>query len=439
MKSKILTIAALMLGVMVMAQEGPKISSAKIAFDRGDLTEAKKYIDEAETIIKGKAESEVKESRMQKYFMYRGMIYMSLAEEGGETAASYVDEAKDAYLGVIEYEKRIGEDDETEDAVQYLKGIAGSINQSANQYLNSNNELAAYNTMREAYNLYTHPAINIVDTATLYNMALLAHQMSNSDSSMIAYRDTAIKHFRKIVEMGYAGINWTAVHEGVRKAFPSKRMLDQYIASGQASDPQQSKDLRPDNWTQLVYLLYKKGDSTLLAPVLAEAREKYPYNSRIMEIELQVYLDRNDFEGALKNMEELLKNEPNNTLYLYNLGFIYHEKKGDLEKGMAYYNRAVEADSTNADAWYQIGVVHYNEAKDLTQERSNLPRNATSRYKAMGEEVDALLDKALVAFEKAFEARPDDRGIVQSLRDVHYLVGNKERALELTNILNSLP
>ena len=78
---KIAFLGILFLSFSSIAQ-APSVSSAKIAFDRGDLVEAKKYIDEASAKISGLSEQELNEGRipklLPKFYLYRGNIYMAL-------------------------------------------------------------------------------------------------------------------------------------------------------------------------------------------------------------------------------------------------------------------------------------------------------------------------------------------------------------------------
>ena len=67
------------------------------------------------------------------------------------------------------------------------------------------------------------------------------------------------------------------------------------------------------------------------------ARAAFPNNDNLLKMELQSFLDKEDYDGALANLEEALVSDPKNALYLYNAGFIYHQKKKDLIKGREYY------------------------------------------------------------------------------------------------------
>ncbi len=90
--------------------QAPSVSSAKIAFDRGDLVEAKKYIDEASAKIFGLSEQELNEGRipklLPKFYLYRGNIYMALYTSPENTKNEYLDVVKESYNKCIEVEKR---------------------------------------------------------------------------------------------------------------------------------------------------------------------------------------------------------------------------------------------------------------------------------------------------------------------------------------------
>ncbi|MEY2998668.1 MAG: hypothetical protein RLZZ02_477, partial [Bacteroidota bacterium] len=80
-----------------MFAQAPSVSSAKIAMDRGDLAEAKRYIDEAAGIINDQPVETRNVKLMPKYYAYRGQVYYKLFKDETLSAPEYLDEAAQSF------------------------------------------------------------------------------------------------------------------------------------------------------------------------------------------------------------------------------------------------------------------------------------------------------------------------------------------------------
>ena len=155
-------------------------------------------------------------------------------------------------------------------------------------------------------------------------------------------------------------------------------------------------------------------------------------------MELQTFLDKEDFDGALANLEEALVSDPENALYLYNAGFIYHQKKKDAAKGREYYVAAMEADANYLDAVYMLGLMHIDESNVVVEKMNALPRNAKKEYDKLNGEKDAELAKALVFFEKAYAINAKDEATLQALREVYYKLGKYDDAKRIMEEMGNI-
>ena len=94
--------------LLAQAQDGPTISSAKIALNAGDLAEAKKYIDEAKKGIEAIAPEARNPKLMPKYFLYRGDVYYALFNDPSSKNLETLNEAVAAYSDLLDYETKLG-------------------------------------------------------------------------------------------------------------------------------------------------------------------------------------------------------------------------------------------------------------------------------------------------------------------------------------------
>jgi len=93
-------------------------------------------------------------------------------------------------------------------------------------------------------------------------------------------------------------------------------------------------------------------------------------------------LDKNDFEGALRDFNSSINIYPNNPVYYYNRGITYSNLK-DSEKAIADFSAAIKLDSKNALYFNQRGIAYYNTqnwekaAADFTEASRLDPSNDT--------------------------------------------------------------
>ena len=90
--------------LFVQAQDGPKISSAKIALNAGDLVEAKRYIDEAKASVDALPPEARNPKLMPKYLLYRGDVYYALFNDPSSKNIDILNEATAAYADLLAYE-----------------------------------------------------------------------------------------------------------------------------------------------------------------------------------------------------------------------------------------------------------------------------------------------------------------------------------------------
>ncbi len=101
-----------------------------------------------------------------------------------------------------------------------------------------------------------------------------------------------------------------------------------------------------------------------------KARSKFPDNYNLLLDEVNYYLkigDDNKVEEIINVM--LVKDNKNKTLYNV-LGGIY-DKKGDFDKMLEYYKKALEIDPNYSDVLYNLGVIYYNRSLEFQKGANN--------------------------------------------------------------------
>ena len=421
---------ALVLSISVFAQ-APSVSSAKIAMDRGDLTEAKKYIDEATSIINEQPAAEQNPKLMPKYYAYRGQIYYKLYKDEALTQPSYLDEAAKSFSDCIAYETASKKQRYSKEANEMLPYIGQDyIALAEDLNFNKQDKAGSVKAYESAFEL--RKGLGTLDTLTLSYIGFLSQDLKDYEKAENVYME--------LIRLEFKNILWTGilVEDGQRYPFPDKKTLDFYVQTERATEPQRSESTEHEFYTQLLWVYKETENQEAYDALMKAARAKFPNNDQLLKMELQSFLDKEDFDGALANLEEALVADPKNALYLYNAGFIYHQKKKNVKKAREYYEAAMAADETYLDAVYMMGLLHIEASNVVVEKMNDLPRNAKKEYDKLNAEKDAELSKALVFFEKAYGINAKDEATLQALREVYYKLGKYDDAKRIMNELGAL-
>ena len=414
-----------------MFAQAPSVSSAKIAMDRGDLAEAKRYIDEAAGIINDQPVETRNVKLMPKYYAYRGQVYYKLFKDETLSAPEYLDEAAQSFADCIAFETSTGKKRYSKEADELLPYIAADYIAIA-EYNNFNkgNKEYAIKAYESAYKLRQN--LCTLDTLTLSYIGYLSQDIKDYTRAEEVYK--------VLIDMNFKNIIWTGIllEDGQRYPFPDKKTLDFYIQTERAAEPERSESIAHEFYIQLLWVYTETNRTEDYDALMKVARAAFPNNDNLLKMELQSFLDKEDYDGALANLEEALVSDPKNALYLYNAGFIYHQEKKDLIKGREYYVSAMEADAGYLDAVYMLGLMHIDASNVVVEKMNDLPRNAKKEYDKLNAEKDAELANALVFFEKAYGIDPKDEATLQALREVYYKLGKYDDAKRIMEEMGNI-
>jgi tetratricopeptide (TPR) repeat protein len=415
--------------------QAPSVSSAKIALDRGDLTEAKKYIDEAAIKISELSEEELNSGRipklLPKYYLYRGNIYNALYNSPKNTQNTYLDVVKESFEKCVSVEEKNGKKRYSKDAIDQLPNLGSDYVKLAESLnFNEGDKAGSVKAYESAFSIREY--IGTLDTMTLSYIGFLSQD--NKDFSK------ARGIYEKLIELDYKNITWSGVliEDGKRYPFPDKKTLDNYVSSERATDPERSESTQHEIYIQLLWVLMELEDLEAYDELLITARSRFPKNDDLLKMQLQAYLDKEDYDGALSNLEEALVSDPSNALYLYNAGFIYHQKKKDETKGREYYTRAMEADDKYLDAIYMLGLMHIDQSNVVVEKINKLGRSEKTKYNNYTKEKNDELTKALSFFEKAYVINSKDEATLEALKEVYYKLGKYDDAKRIMSELSNL-
>ncbi|CAI8272689.1 MAG: Uncharacterised protein [Owenweeksia sp. TMED14] len=431
---KVVFLTSLVISISCLAQ-APSVSSAKIAFDRGDLVEAKKYIDEAKDKISKLSEDDLLEGRipklLPKYYLYRGNIHMALYSNPELSQNNYLDIVRESYDECVRLEKISGKKRYSKEALNKIPSVGSDFVKLAESLnFNEGDKSAAVKAYESAYSI--REGLGILDTMTLSYIGFLSQDNGDFTKARGIYE--------KLISLNYKNITWSGllIEDGKRYPFPDKKTLDSYITSDRASDPQRSESTQHEIYIQLLWVLRELKDPDSYDVLLLTARSSFPNNDDLLKMQLQAFLDKEDFDGALSNLEEALISDPINALYLYNAGFIYHQKKKDKIKGREFYARAMAADENYLDAIYMLGLMHIDESNEVVEKINKLGRNEKTKYNSFTKEKNDALGSALEYFEKAYAINAKDKATLEALKEVYYKLQKYDDAKRIMTELSEI-
>lgn len=434
--------ASACLGLATQAQNY-RIEDALSEIKNGNYSVAKEAIDEAY--------SNPSTSSSPKMWKVRGDVYYYMAVDTNfshiDANASYT--SLDSYIKCVEAEKTEKRKKYTPDALSAMIYSAGAVYNKAFFFY----EKADFSKSLEYFELL----LTAYDTDTT----------GNTPKKLVPKND---------IVQNCANIALKA--EDKDKA---KKYLQVMI-----NDP---KYLSSNAYIQLSFMYLEGGDTTKALDIIDKGRKKIPDDKTLFNQELSIYTQMGKIKILLEKLTEVLKNEPNNTLYLFYRGAIVNDnaiklmesapqysdsaadarkkaksatKPADKKKYTTLmdeylakreaiyteanklfadaekdYNEALLIDPYYYDALFNIGVMHFNTNKELIDKYNYVDpyaKDAETQEKALKDQMKTRYEKALEYLEKAYEIKTDDDSLLLALQQTYAQLGNNEKSEEMRKL-----
>ena len=186
----------------------------------------------------------------------------------------------------------------------------------------------------------------------------------------------------------------------------------------------------------------KKGEMETAADTakhIAELQDLYkefPEKEQIFNSIMDLYLSSAKYDEAIKLANERLAAFPESTLPNAYIGSIYMEK-GQFQEAIKSFERIPEGDRNYLLALYNIGCCYNNIANDMNNELSDKNTNTISNENLA--KVKAELAKSKDYLEKVWNIDPQfqRRKLVYLLYQVYYRLDMNDKADEMNKILES--
>lgn len=238
---------------------------------------------------------------------------------------------------------------------------------------------------------------------------------------------------------------YTAFNNGL-KYMPGDSLLTLY--AGIAAQNSQKYDEAIDKFKQLIpksadaYLnlsdaYLRKGDTTSAVQYIDEAASKFPDSAKIVNQKIVLNITTGKSEKVISDIEAQMAADPKNGDLPFYLGYAYESIK-QPEKALAAYKKGTEAKPDDARNYGAAAAIILNQARDVYNAASGIPTNKEAEYKAKLQEAYTLADTALPYLQKATELDAKSKGYWENMRFYYQLKGDDAKAKEITEKMNAL-
>lgn len=392
MKRTIILLTLLIAFSSAFAQRG-KVTTAQSLKDAGKLAEALEAIQEAADESNPKAE---KSFSWPKTWEVRGEVFQAIGQSKDANVKKLSSDPLTESLN--SYKKALELDPKGTNAKGIKIKLTLLTNDLTNQAVEAfqvedyNKALLSFQQVLEIQEIPVVKQDNpgAVDTVIIFNAGLAAYNAEN-------YK-TAIGYYREAAKYGYNGARTYS----------------------------------------LIAASYQLMNDTLGAlESLKEGFEKYPEDNGVLESMIQIYMDLDKTDEAMKYLEMAIAQDDTKPRYYFAQGALY-EKMGNEQKAIETYKKTMEVDPEFFNAYYNLGALYYNKGVQQIEVAKDVPANENARYEAELKKADQWFELALPYMEKCHSLQPDDKMVLESLKNLYYRLKNMDKYNEILEKIEKL-
>jgi tetratricopeptide (TPR) repeat protein len=349
--------------------------------DTGKLEEALENINQAIDPTHEKADKTISWPRT---WEVRGEVYQAVYQSENEEVKNLTEDPLTEALK--SYKKALELDDKGrfENSVKVkLTLLTNDLTNQAVEAFNDENYNRALQSFEQILEVQEIDIIkrdnpDVVDTVIIFNAGLAAYNAENYDK--------AIEYYKEAAKYGY---NEARTYSLIANAYQLKK------------------------------------DTLGALGALQEGFEKYPEDNTILTSMIQIYLDLDKTEDAMKYLDMAIQQDPENATFYFAQGTLY-EKVENEEKAIEAYEKAIENDETFFNAYYNLGALYYNKGVQQIEVANAVPTSDNEAYETELKKADKWFKDALPYMEKCHEMKPDDNMTMESLKNLYYRLKDME-------------
>lgn len=384
MKKTVFLLGLAMISGSVFAQKAD-LTSAVLAFRKKEWKNAKKYIDIAQEKINNGGNLKAKD--LSKMYYHRGLIYLEIYKDESIEDPDALLKATEAFRKDVE-----AEGVNKKNSAIYLNQCAGQFNNIAFEAYDAKDYSLALENFEKVVEIKAYPAINVIDTATIYNMSLMA-----LNGEMY---DKAIAHTNRLIELDSS---------------------------------------KPEYHNQLINLYNKTEDKEKEFAAIEVARKAVPSDINVIYSLVNYYLAEGNNEALKSSLLAAIEQDPNNSTLYFVLGNAY-SGLNETDNAKAAYEKAIEIDPENYDAYNNLASFFLAEAAKVSEEMNKLDFSAAAKkkYAVLEKKRNGLYESAVPYLAKAVELNPEGVEVMKALREVYYQLDNTAGYKEVNAKIKSI-
>jgi len=376
----------------VFAQKG-KVTSALSYKEAGKLDKAVEAIEETIDATNPKTEGSVTWPRT---WEVRGEIYQAVFQSKDENykklSSDPLTVAYDSYMKALQL------DDKDRFSKSVKIKLTLLIGDLTNQAVAGFNEEAYEKAMKsfeqiiaiEQTPVYKAEDPNAVDTVIIFNAGLAAYNAKQYDK--------AIEYYKLAAKYKYNGAK---------------------------------------TYSLIANSYFQKKDTAGALQVLQDGLKEYSDNGILLVEVINVYLNANKVDDAMKYLDIAIAQDPKNASYYFAQGTLY-DKVQKPEEASTSYLKAIEFKEDYFDAYYNLGALYYNKGVKQVDVANLVPSNQPEKYELEKDKADVEFKKAIPYMEKAHEINPTDKFTLESLKTLYYRLKMLDKHAEIVEKMKSI-
>lgn len=374
MKKTFFLLLALVFAISGFAQKG-KVTSAQNLKESGKLKEALETIN---LTVDPANEKSDKTMDWPRTWEVRGEIYQAIFQSKDENIKSQVKDPLSEALKSYKKALELDEKDKYSNNVKIkLTLLTNDLTNQAVQAFNNEDYINAMKSFEQVLEINNIDIIkadnpNVVDTVIIFNTGLAAYNAENYNK--------AIQYYKEAAKYGYSGA-------------------------------------RTYNLLANAYQLNK--DTLGALNILQEGFEKYPEDNNMLTSMIQIYLNQEKTDEAMKYLDMAIQQDPENATFYFAKGTL-HEKLGEQDKAIEAYSSAIDANSSLFDAFYNLGALYYNRGVKQIEVANAVPPSENEKYQEELKKADKWFKEALPYMERCYELDNQHTRTLESLKNLYY-------------------
>ena len=186
-----------------------------------------------------------------------------------------------------------------------------------------------------------------------------------------------------------------------------------------------NENFKPSEIYQYLCYEYEQiGDTVSLIKILKEGVIKFPEEQYYIRSLTNQYINTHQDDEAVKSLNEAIAKKPDDAQLYDVLGRVY-ENKEDIDKAIECFEKALSVDPEYVESLGNLGRVYYNRGVEAQAAASSIADNKL--YNEAIVKVKELFKQAMPYFEKTRELNPDEKGHLNTLRTIYYVLGMGEQ------------